>query len=196
MKLALLRHGPTDWNASGRVQGRVDTALSEAGRAKMRALRPPQGFETAVVYCSPKRRARETAACLGLTNIRLDARLVEQNWGEWEGLTRAEMLARDGADAFERAGSGIAFRPPGGESTGAVLARVRSFLTDIGGRGEDAIVVSHAGVLRATYTLATGWNMLAPYPPGLDLSLVLILSLAPDGTPSLAEQNVPFRSHP
>src|SRR5512133_2006517 len=98
MKFALIRHGPTDWNAQGRVQGSIDTPLSEDGKAKMSALLPPEGFDTVRAYCSPKLRARQTAACLGLKNLTLDARLTEQNWGDWEGLTRTEMLARDGAD--------------------------------------------------------------------------------------------------
>jgi len=195
MKLALLRHGPTDWNASGRVQGSVDTPLSEDGKAKMAALLPPEGFASAVVYCSPKLRARQTAACLGLKGMHLDARLVEQNWGDWEGLTRAEMLARDGDDAFVQAGSlqGHAFRPPGGESTGELHTRVTSFLADVATRGEDAIAISHAGVLRAAYALATGWNLSAPFPAELDLKAALILSLTPGGTPSIAQLNAPLR---
>ncbi len=194
MRIALLRHGPTDWNAEGRVQGTVDTPLSEAGKAKMRALLPPEGFDNAVVYCSPKLRARQTAACLGLKNVHLDPRLAEQNWGEWEGLTRAEMLARDGEDAFERSGRGISFRPPGGESTGELHARVRSFFHDIAAKGDDAIAVSHMGVLRAAYVLATDWDMTAPMPADLDLKTALVLSLAPDGTPTVARLNAPLRS--
>jgi probable phosphoglycerate mutase len=194
MKLALLRHGPTDWNAQGRVQGSIDTPLSEAGKAKMSALLPPAGFENAVAYCSPKLRARQTAACLGLKHLHLDPRLVEQNWGDWEGLTRDEMLARDGTDAFERSGRGTGFRPPGGESTGELHARLASFFKDVAAGGEDAIAVSHMGVVRAAYVLATGWDMSAPIPAELDLKCALILALAADGTPSLDALNVPLRS--
>ncbi|GAA0588269.1 histidine phosphatase family protein [Rhizomicrobium electricum] len=193
MKLALLRHGPTDWNAEGRVQGTVDTPLSAAGKAKMSALLPPAGFENAVVYCSPKLRARQTAACLGLKNLHLDPRLAEQNWGDWEGLTRAEMLARDGADAFERSGRGLAFRPPSGESTAELQARLAGFFADVAAKGDDVIAVSHMGVLRAAYVLATGWDMSAPMPAELDLKCALVLALAPDGTPSIAGLNVPLR---
>ena len=196
MKLALLRHGPTDWNAQGRVQGSVDTPLSAAGFAKMSALLPPAGFATARVYCSPKLRARQTAACLGLIDPILDDRLAEQNWGAWEGLTREEMRARDGEDAFEKAGSmrGLEFRPPGGESTGEVHARLQSFFSDVAAGGEDALVVAHAGILRAAYALSTGWDLSAPYPAELDLSAALVLVLAGDGTPSLAALNLPLRA--
>lgn len=196
MKLCLVRHGPTEWNAQGRVQGTVDIPLSEAGKARMSALRPPEGFDTVRAYCSPRIRAQQTAACLGLTNLTLDARLAEQNWGEWEGLTRAEMLARDGADAFIKAGSGTAFRPPGGESTGELHARVQSFFEDTAQRGEDAIAVSHMGILRAAYVLATGWDMSSPMPPELDLKAALVLELTPGGKPVVAHLNVPLRVKP
>ena len=56
VKLALLRHGPTDWNAAGRIQGHTDIPLSEAGLAKMTALRLPGS--TTRVYASPMLRAR------------------------------------------------------------------------------------------------------------------------------------------
>lgn len=192
MKLALIRHGPTDWNAQKRVQGTVDTPLNAEGEAMMARLLPPEGFEAARPFSSPKLRARQTAALLGLKNPTLDSRLAEQNWGSWEGLTRAEMLARDGEDAFQRAGSGLAFRPPGGESTGELHGRVQRFLADVA-RGTDAVAVTHMGVLRAAYVLATGWDMSAPMPAGLNLTAALVLSLDGDGTPAIAALNAPLR---
>lgn len=196
MKLCLVRHGPTDWNAQGRVQGTVDTPLSEEGKAKMSALLPPEGFERVRAYSSPKLRARQTAACLGLKQVKLDSRLAEQDWGDWEGLTRAEMLARDGDDAFLRAGSlrGLAFRPPGGESTGELHTRVQSFFADLAQSTEDAIAVTHLGVLRAAYVLATGWEMSEPMPQDLDLKCALILELQPGAAPAVAQLNVPLRT--
>lgn len=198
MRLALLRHGPTLWNGQGRIQGHTDIPLSEEGWERMRGLLPPPGFETARLFVSTSRRARQTAEALGLSDATWDARLMEQNWGKWEGLSRVGILARDGEDAFRRAGSekGDAFRPPGGESTAELHARVAAFLKDAAGSEQDAIVVAHLGVLRAAYTLATGWDMSAPMPPDLDVSKVLILDLAPDGTPSINTLNVelPVRS--
>jgi broad specificity phosphatase PhoE len=190
MRLALLRHGPTCWNAQGRIQGHTDIPLSDEGLAKMRALLPPPSFETARVFVSPSRRARQTAEALGLNGAVWDPRLMEQNWGDWEGLSRADILARDGADAFARAGQALAFRPPGGESTAELHARVAAFLKDAARHQGDAIAVAHLGVLRAAYTLATGWDMATPMPPDLDVSKVLILSLAPDGAATIHALNV------
>ncbi len=178
MKIALIRHGRTDWNAQGRVQGRVETSLSAEGRAHMAALAPPAGFEHVRAFVSPQRRARETAALLGIENPIVDARLREQNWGEWEGLTKAEMVARDGEDCLIRAGRGLAFRPPGGESSEELAARVHDFLVATGRSEADAVAVAHMGVLRAAYAVATGWDMATPFAAPIDLSAALILSVA------------------
>lgn len=194
MKLALLRHGPTEWNVLGRIQGHTDIPLSDAGRAKMAALRLPDALAPARIFSSPMLRARQTAEALGFSNPVLDARLMEQNWGQWEGLTRAQILDRHGADAFEKAGAARReeFRPLGGESTGELHARVANFLQDVS-RGEtDAVAVAHLGVLRAAYTLASGWAMDAPMPAQLDVSRILLLSLAPDGAPAIAALNLEF----
>ena len=194
MKIALLRHGPTEWNAAGRIQGHTDIPLSEAGLALMASRALPFAF--ARVYASPMLRARQTAQALGLAAPLLDARLMEQNWGAWEGLTRAEILTQDGEDAFVKAGSerGEAFRPGGGESTGELHARVTAFLKDVARKDGDAIAVAHLGVLRAAYTLATGWNMATPMPADLDVSKILLLSLDADGAAKIESLNLDFTS--
>ena len=192
MKIALLRHGPTEWNAAGRIQGHTDIPLSDAGLAKMAALRLPLAVRR--VYASPMLRARQTAEALGLPGPMYDARLMEQNWGSWEGLTRDEIFARHGADAFLKAGSnqGEAFRPGGGESTGELHARVAGFLKDVALDEGDAVAIAHLGVLRAAYTLATGWNMATPMPPDLDVSKILVLSLNKEGRAALEHLNLDF----
>ena len=192
MKLALLRHGPTDWNAAGRIQGHTDIPLSSAGLARMAALRLP--FPANRVYASPLLRARQTAEALALADPVLDARLMEQHWGQWEGLTRDQIFAQHGDDAFIRCGAqqGTAFRPLGGESTGELHARVADFLKDVASGDGDAVGIAHLGVLRAAYTLATGWAMDAPMPPDLDVSKILLLSLGTSGTPKVERLNMEF----
>ncbi len=118
---------------------------------------------------------------------------MEQNWGRWEGLTKTEILARDGENCFAAAGLKGEFTPPGGESTNALTARVAAFLKDAAPGEGDAVAVAHLGVLRAAYTLATGWDMATPMPEGLDASKALILNLMPDGATSLAAMNVELK---
>ena len=194
VRLALLRHGPTDWNAAGRIQGHTDIPLSDAGLAKMAGLRLP--FAMARVYCSPLLRARQTAEALMLRGVVQDARLMEQHWGQWEGLTREQIFARHGDDAFVIAGSqrGAEFRPLAGESTGELHARVGAFLKDIASGQGDAVGIAHLGVLRAAYTLATGWAMDAAMPADLDVSKILVLSLDAAGTPKIETLNLEFAS--
>ena len=190
-RIAFLRHGPTDWNAQGRIQGHTDIGLSETGIARMAALRLPPLCDGARVYVSPLSRARHTARLLGLDDANTDARLMEQNWGAWEGLTRDDILSRHGADAFLRAGTAAAFRPGGGESTAELHDRVDDFLRDVAQGEGDAVAVAHLGVLRAAYTLATGWDMATPMPPDLDVSKILVLSL--DGSaPRIEQLNLDF----
>jgi probable phosphoglycerate mutase len=162
----------------------------------MAALRLP--FTPTHIYASPMLRARQTAQALDLQNPILDARLMEQNWGAWEGLTRQEILDRHGADAFVQAGSeqGEPFRPGGGESTGELHARVANFLTDAARHDGDAVAVAHLGVLRAAYTLATGWNMATPMPADLDVSKILLLSLDAKGAPKIETLNLDFAEGP
>lgn len=193
LRLAFVRHGPTQWNEEGRIQGRIDMPLSEIGRRKMAALRPPAGFETVHAYVSPLIRARETAELLGFKNATVDGRLSEHFWGAWEGMTREEILARDGADAFERAGRGIDFRPRGGESTRELLTRVAAFLSDVARQKRDAVAVAHRGILRSAYTLATGWDMASPMPEKLDLACALVLTLHEDGAVEISELNAPLK---
>lgn len=192
MRIALLRHGPTSWNAEGRIQGHTDIPLSDAGLAKMQGLRLPETFAGARLYCSPLTRARQTAEALGLQTPLLDSRLMEQHWGAWEGLTNAEIRARDGEDCFLRAGLAADFRPFGGESTAELMARVQDFLTEIAANPCDTVAVAHLGVLRAAYTLATGWAMDTIMPAELDVSQILVLTLDGAGRPALHTLNQPF----
>lgn len=175
MRIALIRHGRTEWNALGRVQGAIETDLSDEGRKILMERRLPPPFDTARAFCSPQKRARQTAKILGLKPV-TDARLREQSWGMWEGLTRSEMRTRYGENCFEENGVGLAFRPPGGEATFELVARVKAFLLDTARDDSPTIAVAHLGVLRAAFSLASGWDMIGE-PAGLDTSAILIINV-------------------
>src|SRR5512143_3878128 len=82
--LVLLRHGPTDWNARGIIQGRTDIPLDAAGRVVVRGWRVPAAFAGFDWVASPLARAVETARLLGGTPA-VEPRLIETDWGAWEG---------------------------------------------------------------------------------------------------------------
>src|SRR5919205_4262120 len=92
--LLLVRHGETDWNADGRLQGQTDRPLSDFGRRQARQLAQELvDEELEAIYASDLARARETAEIigerLGLAVV-LDADLREKDWGTWEGLNSVE----------------------------------------------------------------------------------------------------------
>jgi probable phosphoglycerate mutase len=164
MIVALLRHGLTDWNDAGRMQGRADVPLSERGRAQVLGWRLPDALRQARVCTSPLARARETAALLGSTEPQVVDALTEMDWGAWEGATPAELQSRHGS-AFERAAaSGADFRAPGGESPREVALRLARWLATIAGEQGPIVAVTHKGVIHAALALASGWNMLGKPP--------------------------------
>jgi 2,3-bisphosphoglycerate-dependent phosphoglycerate mutase len=148
--LLLVRHGETDWNAEGRLQGHTDRPLSDYGRRQAQQLAEELGGEELeAIYSSDLARARETAEIvgrrLGLPTV-LDPDLREKDWGTWEGLTAVE---RDRVEFV-------------GESTEAHRDRILDALRRISERhpGEGRVlVVTHGGSMRRVQTAATGMAM-------------------------------------
>ena len=182
--ILFLRHGPTDWNAEGRVQGQTDIPLNDAGRRAVRGWRLPPYAADWEWHASPLRRAVETAALLGAdpARLHLDERLKEIDWGEWEGAILKELRAERG-EAMRRAEArGLDMAPPNGESPRQLTERLAAWLADVAARKRDIRVVSHAGVLRGAYTLATGWDMRRAAPLERGHAWAHLYGLAPDGS--------------
>lgn len=146
-KLTLVRHGLTDWNVSGRFQGQTDMALSSEGREQARQLAAYIGpLEVSEVWSSPLRRARETAEIAFPTHdVKLDPRLMELNFGVFEGSTQAENERHERwdwwfADPFDR-------RAPGGESYGELRARVVAWFEELPEAGH-IVAFSHSGTIQ------------------------------------------------
>jgi broad specificity phosphatase PhoE len=144
--LVLVRHGETDWNASGRLQGHTDRPLNDYGRRQARELADRLGDDgIAAIYASDLSRAKETAeivgARLGLPVV-IDADLRERNWGSWEGLTPSE---RD-AVAFE------------GETPREHRDRLMRAVRRIAERhpAQRVLVVTHGGSMRRVQAAVTG----------------------------------------
>ena len=185
--LALLRHGDTAWSAEGRIQGRSDVPLSDAGRAALAGLRLPSHCREMRVVTSPLSRCTETAALIGAPRAPVEARLVEMHWGEWEGRMLAELRAELGESMRENEARGWDFRPAGGESPREVLARVRDWLMDI---DAPTLAVTHRGVIRAIYAAATGWDLRGAPPAKLDWHAVHLFRLGAGGAPAVEALNL------
>jgi probable phosphoglycerate mutase len=159
--LYYVRHGETDWNVEGRLQGWHDPALNALGRRQagvcadiLRGLIKREG-RSPIDYpyvASPLQRARQTAeiirAALGLVpdDYRVDSRLREIGFGEWEGLTFRDVRSRAPQALAARERNKWNFVPPGGESYAQVALRMREWYDALDG---DTVVIAHGGTARA-----------------------------------------------
>lgn len=187
---AVIRHGPTEWNAIGRVQGRSDIALSADGRKTVSGwAAPPQlaGFSR---LSSPLTRAAETAEILFRAPVARDDRLIEMDWAEWEGMSLESLRAELGDLMVAWEARGLDFRAPGGESPRDVQARLAPLLAEIVAAGTPTVAVTHKGVIRALYALATGWDMTDKPRDKLRDDCAHLFSLSPQGIPVVDTLNV------
>lgn len=156
-RLVLVRHGQTDFNAEGRMQGQLDSTLTELGLAQARRAGPALAAYEPVRLISSDltraaRSAEEIAPALGLP-VKLDARLRETHLGRWQGLT-ADDVARDWPGALERWRNDPAWSPPGGESRVVVAARSLPVVDELDAECADdppstVLLCAHGGVITA-----------------------------------------------
>ena len=152
MKLYIIRHGQTDWNVQGRIQGRQDIPLNAAGRSQAQML--AKGMEkrpVTPIYSSPQLRAMETAMALagnqGVEVIPLPE-LVEIGYGDWEGRTASDILTKERKLYEEWWQHPATVAPPGGETLNQVDERCRQAWDMIrSGMKGDTAVVAHGGTL-------------------------------------------------
>ena len=195
-RLLLLRHGPTDWNTEGRIQGRSDVPLSEEGIAEVERWRPPPAFADATWYASPLQRARQTAALLGHPEAQIAAALIEADWGDWEGEKLAALRARLGPAMTRNEARGLDFRPPGGESPRDLQERLLPFMSALAAKNESAVAVAHKGVLRAVYALARDWDMTGKPEQKMRNGCAHLFALETGGRPRLVQLNMPLGVSP
>jgi probable phosphoglycerate mutase len=157
-EIFLFRHGETEWNATERFQGRLDSPLTQKGRGQAAACgtRFAQlGIRPDLFVASPLGRTRETAqviaGCADLPDTIYDARLAEVSLGSWDGLTLVDIDQQwpgvlDGSSPFN-----WFFRSPDGESYAAARERVKAWLDEVTGV---TVAVSHGligRIIRGAY---------------------------------------------
>lgn len=160
------RHGQTDWNAEGRLQGQADTDLNDTGRAQARRngerlaglVTDPAGFDFVSSPLSRTRRTMEIIrACMGLEPgaYRTDKRLMELHFGDWQGSTFAELEAATPGSTSGRDGDKWNFLPPGGgaESYAALAVRITPWLESL---DRPTVCVTHGGIIRAVFRIVGG----------------------------------------
>ena len=159
LTITIIRHGETEWNAAGRLQGSSDSSLTDLGvrQAEACGQRLSSGSnQFAALYCSPLPRARRTAELIfaGLEAgqcppLREDARIRERSFGAWEGLVWSD-IQRDYADELHISQDDPTYAiSGGGESRLECLERVLAFLDElvlVHGPHESVLVVTHSAI--------------------------------------------------
>jgi probable phosphoglycerate mutase len=151
-ELWIIRHGATEWSATGRHTSRTDVPLMETGLAAARALAPALARHAfAVSFTSPMARARATAAAAGFPDAVVDDDLREWDYGELEGLTTSEIRARGGEFNQWTIWRGPV---PGGETIDEVAARARRVLERVARAGGDVVCFGHGHASRVLVAVA------------------------------------------
>lgn len=164
----IMRHGETDWNKEGRLQGQRDCVLNQRGRAQAREAGErfrARGLRFDTVYSSPLSRAKETAClCAGVeeAGLRLDPRLMEMDFGPYDGMR----LKEAGEEMWKFFRDPVGHPLPGMEPATALLERTGAFLEDLraGGGSGTVLVVTHGVAIRALLSHLTDggekvWSM-------------------------------------
>ena len=158
MRLVLIRHGETEWNRAGRIQGyHADSALTNTGREQVRALAlrlAREGIDA--LYSSDAGRTRETAepiAAATRSPIVFDKALRERNYGAFEGYSFSEIETTFAAEYAVFRTRDPHYVPPQGESAAQFRDRIVAALEAIaaGANGRRVAVVTHGGVLGIMY---------------------------------------------
>ncbi len=166
-RLLMWRHGRTEWNADGRVQGQRDVGLDEVGRRQAEIATPVLArLQPAVIVSSDLRRAHDTARVLAEhlgVGIQLDPRLRERGFGAWEGLN-SEQMAAQYPQAFARWRAGGDPEVPGVETEPAMTKRVLAGIEDALALTEGTVcLVVHGGVAKRALSLLLGWPADVPW---------------------------------
>lgn len=163
----LVRHGETDWNVAGRLQGRQDVPLNRLGRMQAaqvgRVLNQLVADPSALTYVSSSlSRAVETMRILRTTldlpamDFTCDQDLEEISFGRWEGLRWNDLRRRFAQDVDARERDPWSFTPPGGENYARLAERAE---VAIDRTPEDTVIVTHGGVIRAMLHVKAGMPM-------------------------------------
>lgn len=172
VRILAIRHGETDWNADGRLQGQIDISLNASGIQQAKLLAQSfAGSDIDAVYSSDLQRASQTAEILahGLSrNVLLCKNFRERHFGYFQGLTFKQIEERAPHDALRWRQRDPDFVPGGedgdGESLAAFSARVLKAVDEVAANhlGQKIAIVTHGGVLDAIYRAAAHLDIQAP----------------------------------
>ncbi|MGE5509306.1 MAG: histidine phosphatase family protein [Chitinophagales bacterium] len=164
-RLLLVRHGETEWNRDGRIQGHLDVVLSENGREQAKRLaRRLAREQLAAVYASTLARASETAAIIAQPHglpVATRPELREGCFGAWQGLTMAEVRERFAENYAAVRQDPIHGRPQDGETCFEMAERAYQTVGELAAAhaGETIVVVTHGGTLKTIISQLLGLDL-------------------------------------
>lgn len=162
VSLYIIRHGETEWNREGRMQGSFDSNLTEKGKRFSTLLgKRLKPISFSKMICSPSKRAIDTAKILTDScdlEIMLDGRIVEMNMGCWQGLTEAEIQFQFHDDYKRYVHQPEFHRIDDGETFQDVIARAKDFLLDIQSEPDEEhiLLVTHGSFIQILLILLKG----------------------------------------
>lgn len=160
-RLALLRHGHTEWNRAGRIQGSTDIPLERQAAADLGKLRLPAPWDRAELVSSPLLRAMETARLVSDRAPKPIEALREMHWGDWEGKRGVDLRADPASGYRDMEHWGWDFAPPQGEPLSDLRDRVWDWVDTL---DRDTVAVCHIGVMRVILAVVHGWDFLGDAP--------------------------------
>lgn len=197
MKIYITRHGETDWNVEGRMQGAKNSNLTDRG--KLDAIKlgySLNNVEIDYIYTSPLTRAYDTASLIkGDRDIPIETYedLKEMNFGVWEGMHSNDVIREYGEEYNRFWNEPHLYTPNGGETFEELIKRVDNLLTDIisKNKGEIILLVTHTIIIKAIYAILKKyeikdfWN-----PPYINNTCLTIIDYVEDKYTFVLEADV------
>ncbi len=154
INLAVIRHGYTEWNREGRIQGRRDIPLDAESVTELADYQLPVEWQKAALVSSPLNRAVQTAELIAGRTPLIEPALIEMDFGDWEG-QRSIDLGADPDSGFRHLPDwGWHYQPLNGESPAQVWSRLAPWVDSL---TEDTVAVCHIGVMRTLLAVAYNW---------------------------------------
>jgi probable phosphoglycerate mutase len=183
--IIIVRHGRTEFNATGRLQGRTDNPLDEVGLAQAEAVATylaPELLSDTLIVCSPLLRARQTATAIAEgvgASLEIDERWIELDYGAYEGLRQSEVPS----NVWREWRSDSNFAAPQGESLNQVQQRVADACTELAQRldGRAAVVVSHVSPIKSAVAWALGVDVSVGWKTQLVTASITRLAISANG---------------
>ena len=204
VRLLLIRHGITAWNKDSRYQGQTDVPLGDDGLAQAEAVGTRlRDADIDRIYSSDLSRARQTAEAISRRSgvpVRLDSRLRELSFGQWEGLTFDEITSKWPEDQKRWLKDPVSLSAPGGETAAQLGVRLREALGDIyddlacldteANRKPCGVIVSHGGAIRALMAYASTGSMTDMWARGVRQASVTTCEMTGDALALLSCDDV------